>query len=298
MIKDKKKFLIVGLRKNIGITIGNSLRRVLLTSIKGYTVSAFRINKIKHEYESIDGVYEDINNIILNLKQIIFKNINNPKRKIYIINIKLLNKKIFFSKYIEKYTKDFKIINKDLKILNCSKNIKLNIKLIITYGRGYIPANNNLIIDNYINKKNKKYIIKIDSIYTPIINVKYKICKYENIKEKLIISITTNKTITPIKALYKSVYKLIYYYYNIIKHDKFNKNKKKINPTKKLFKLNFKYFKYFKYFNNDKLFLFFKKNYINNINEFKKKYKVIINKTKNKYLLNLIKKIYKELINN
>ncbi|XBT18565.1 MAG: hypothetical protein ABNO82_00450 [Candidatus Shikimatogenerans sp. Tder] len=283
----KNKIIIKNLNKNHGITIGNSLRRILITSIKGFAISAIKINNIKHEYESIEGIYEDINNIILNIKQIILKiyNIKNiNKKKIYIIKVKLKNKKQFLAGHIEKFTKIFKIINKDFVILNFSKNIKIDIKFFITYNKGYIPSNENILINKYEYKKKIKNLIKIDSIYTPIKNVNYYIKKNNN-KENLFINIITNNTLSPLKALYKSTCILLYYYNNII-----NTYKKKKDI--KILKIDFKYFKYLKYFNNEKLLIFLKKNNINNIKEFKKKYKILFKNTKNKFLLKLIKKIY------
>ncbi|WXB47349.1 MAG: hypothetical protein V9V01_00925 [Candidatus Shikimatogenerans sp. Tmey] len=286
------KILIRNINKNHGVTIGNSLRRILMTSIKGFAISAIKISNIKHEYESIEGVYEDINDIILNIKQIILKekNLKNKNMKeVYIIKIRLKNKKKFLAKYIEKFTNKFKIINKNFIILNFSKNITLNINFFITYNKGYIPSEENTLINKYIHNKKINNIIKIDSIYTPIKNVSYYIKKKDN-KENLFINIITNKTLSPTNALYKAINILLYYYNRIIIN---SLNKKiKIKKNIELLKLNFKYFKYFKYFNNEKLLIFLKKNNISNIDEFKKKYKKIVKKTKNKFLLKLIKKIY------
>ncbi|XBT18625.1 MAG: hypothetical protein ABNO60_00555 [Candidatus Shikimatogenerans sp. Tcar] len=288
-IKDNK-IIINNLNKNHGITIGNSIRRILLTSIKGYAISAIKISNVKHEYQSIKGIYEDINNIILNIKQIILKgkNIKKNKKKIHVVKIKFTNENFFLAGDIEKFTKKFKVINKKFIILNFSKKIKINIKLFITYNYGYIPSNKNILINKYENKNKIHNLIKIDSIYTPIKNVSYFIKDVDNNKEKLFIKIITNNTLSKEKALYKSICILLNYYKTIISNYKI----KKKNKISKIFKINFKYFKFLKYFNNENLLSFIKKNGVNNIKKFKNKYKFLLTKTKNKFLLKLIKKIY------
>ncbi|XCC45257.1 MAG: DNA-directed RNA polymerase subunit alpha [Candidatus Shikimatogenerans sp. Ttur] len=213
--KKKKKIIISNLQSGFGITIGNSLRRVLINSSKGYAISAIKIKNINYEYTNLEGIYEDITDFILNLKKIRIKKIVKKKKKIYIINLKLKNKKKFLAKHIENYTNKFKIINKKLVLLNFSKNINFNIKLFITYGKGYIPSEDNLIINNY-EKKKKEKLIKIDSIYTPIINVKFKIKKIYNNNEKLIIFIKTDNTISVKLVLYKTIKKLLSYYNELI----------------------------------------------------------------------------------
>lgn len=286
----KKKILISNLNKNLSVTIGNSLRRILLSYMSGYTISAIKIKNIKHEYENLEGVYEDINDIILNFKQVIFKiNKDVKKKKIYIINVNLINKKNFLAGDIENFTKEFKIVNKNFIIFNISKNIEIFIKIFVTYGKGYVLFNKNKIINKYEKKKKIKNLIKIDSIYSPIINVKYFI-KEKNNKENLFIIITTNGSINPLVTLYKTIRILLYYYHNIIN---INKNsflkKKNINHLKYL---DFKYFKYFKYFNNNKILFFFKENKISSIKDFKSKYIFLKKKNKNKKILKIMKKIY------
>ncbi|XBT18131.1 MAG: hypothetical protein ABNO52_00745 [Candidatus Shikimatogenerans sp. Tser] len=283
----KKKILISNLNKNLSVTIGNSLRRILLSYMSGYTISAIKIKNIKHEYENLEGVYEDINDIILNFKQVIFKiNKDVKKKKIYIINVNLINKKNFLAGDIENFTKEFKIVNKNFIIFNISKNIEIFIKIFVTYGKGYVLFNKNKIINKYEKKKKIKNLIKIDSIYSPIINVKYFI-KEKNNKENLFIIITTNGSINPLVTLYKTIRILLYYYHNII-----NINKNSFLKKKNINHLKYLDFKYFKYFNNNKILFFFKENKISSIKDFKSKYIFLKKKNKNKKILKIMKKIY------
>ncbi len=198
------------LEPGFGITIGNSLRRVLLNSLEGYAISAIKINKINHEFSSIKGVLEDVPEIILNLKQIRFKlnaqdAISQPQK----IEINLKGKTVFTAGMIQDYTAEFSVTNPDLVICNMDASANLLIELTITRGRGYILAEDHNLKDLTTDH------IAIDSIYTPIKNVKYAI---ENTRveqrtdfEKLLIDIQTDGTIHPELALKEAAKILIHH---------------------------------------------------------------------------------------
>ncbi len=187
------------LEPGFGVTVGNSLRRVLLSSLEGYAISAIRIEGVDHEFTTIKGVTEDVTEIILNLKQVRFKKkldteIFNEK-----IEILIKNKEQFTAGMIGEVTNHFEITNPNLVICNMNSNINLKIELNIIKGRGYIPADENKARELSIGW------IATDSIFTPIKNVKYTI---ENTRveqrtdfEKLILEVTTDGTIHPEDAV-------------------------------------------------------------------------------------------------
>ncbi|WGH26129.1 MAG: DNA-directed RNA polymerase subunit alpha [Candidatus Shikimatogenerans bostrichidophilus] len=225
-------FKLFYLNSGFGITIGNSLRRVLLSSLYGYAISYFKINNIKHEFTSIKGIIEDVTEIVLKLKQIRFKIKNIKEKNITKEKIKInINSKIkkIYAGYIDKFSKYFEVINKDLIICNKEKNVKLKIYLIVNKGKGYVDSEH---------KKKYKDFISIDSFYTPIIKVSFKIKNidinnYENEEELEIlkIKILTDGSIKPINALIKSSKILIKIFNIFYKKKKFyiykNKNKNK-----------------------------------------------------------------------
>ncbi|MDH3004445.1 MAG: DNA-directed RNA polymerase subunit alpha [Candidatus Shikimatogenerans sp. JK-2022] len=278
-------FKIFPINNGYGITLGNTLRRILLSSLYGYSVSYFKIKKVLHEFTYIKGIIEDITEIILNLKKIKFKLKKNKKIKKEIINIKI-NKKdnIFYAGNIQKFTKNFEIINKKLIILNKDNKKKFNIKLLVDRGKGYIPSEK---------KKKYKKFIPIDSIYTPIINVSYKIINYNQKKIKynkeiLIINILTDGSISPIKALIKSSNILIKIF-NLFNNKKNYYKYIKIKNLKKIkFKLNNKFKK--------KDFSIKTINFLNYLNIFKWKDLIILNKKKLLKIKNINNKILKEII--
>ncbi|UOQ38226.1 DNA-directed RNA polymerase subunit alpha [Candidatus Karelsulcia muelleri] len=199
--KNRGKFLIKPLSTGFGITLGNSLRRVLISYLEGYAIYYIMINGVKHEFSYIDGVIENLTEIILNLKQIRFK----LKSKIY----KKIPEQftIFLTKKKSKITAGdlcgsitcFEVLNPNLLILNKELDTNLKITLGIKKGVGYIPVEK---------KKNKIGKIPIDTIFSPIINVSLKVetCEVNNCYEydSLIIDIRTDGSITPKKALKKA----------------------------------------------------------------------------------------------
>lgn len=190
------RFVIQPLEKGYGVTVGNMLRRVLLSSLHGAAITSIKVNDIQHEFTQIDGVYEDITEIILNLKQVRLKLINKRPEK---VNLTLTGPMDFKAGTIKNFTNDFEILNPDLHIATLNEDAKVDIELRIGKGRGYITADENKEADQPIG------VIAIDSIFTPVINVRYFI---ENTRvgqktdfEKLILEIETDGSVTPDDAL-------------------------------------------------------------------------------------------------
>ena len=188
------------LEPGFGQTVGNSLRRVLLSSLEGYAISAVRIAGVDHEFSTIKGVVEDVVDILLNLKQIRLKQLIHDDdintEKIYLT---VTGKDVFRASDIEEHTNVFKVMNPDLEICHMEPYVNLELELTVTKGRGYVPADENLPKDAPIG------VIPIDAIYTPIKNVSYKI---ENTRvgqrtdyEKLNIVVKTDGTIHPEEAI-------------------------------------------------------------------------------------------------
>lgn len=188
------------LEPGFGQTIGNSLRRILLSSLEGYAISAVRVAGVDHEFSTIKGVVEDVVDIVLNMKQIRLKPVNvaegSEEEKIYVT---ISGKEEFLAGDIETSTNVFKVMNPDLHICTMEPNVSLEIEFTITKGRGYVAADENLPKDAPIG------VIPIDAIYTPIKKVSYKV---ENTRvgqrtdyEKLTIELKTDGTIHPEIAL-------------------------------------------------------------------------------------------------
>ena len=187
------------LEPGFGVTIGNALRRVLLSSLEGYAISSIKIKGVDHEFSTIKGVMEDVTEIVLNLKQIRFKRTTEEDIASEKLFISLKGKDDFKAGDLEKNTTNFTITNPDLLICRMEKSVKLEIELNITKGRGYVPAEENKPKDATIG------VVPIDAIYTPIKNVKYSV---ENTRveqrtdyEKLIMDIKTDGTIHPEDAI-------------------------------------------------------------------------------------------------
>lgn len=185
------------LEKGYGVTIGNALRRILLSSLEGYAITSVKISGVLHEFSAIDGVVEDVSEMILNMKKIRFKKAQDILENK--INIKVKGQDTFTAGDIEKFTPYFNILNPDLIICHLDSSKELEVEIIVEKGRGYVsadePRNNDLPFGH----------IAIDSIYTPIKNVKYSI---ENTRveqktdyEKLILDIETDGSIHPEDAL-------------------------------------------------------------------------------------------------
>ena len=203
------KFEFKPLEPGYGITVGNALRRVLLSSLEGFAISSIRIDGVKHEFDTIPGVKEDVTNIILNLKKVDLKQVveDTDFEK---ATISVSGQEVFTAGDISKALSGFEVLNPDLVICHLDPSASFNLELTINKGRGWVPAEEQDIPTDDIN------ILAIDSIYTPIKNVKYTI---ENFRvdqktdyDKLIIEITTNGSILPKDALKEAAKILIYHF--------------------------------------------------------------------------------------
>lgn len=196
------------LEPGFGATIGNALRRVLLSSLEGFSITSIKIAGVDHEFSTVKGIIEDVTEIILNLKQVRIKRALNDGEvgpdKIF---LSIKGKDQFLAGDIEAHTNVYTVTNPDLVICNMEKSVHLEIELTIGKGRGYVPAEEQTIDSSVIG------VIAIDSIYTPVKNVRYKV---ENTRveqktdyEKLIVEIKTDGTIHPEEAIKESAKILI-----------------------------------------------------------------------------------------
>jgi len=193
------RFIVQPLERGYGVTLGNALRRIMISSLPGNAIVAIRINDIQHEFSTIKGVIEDVSEIILNLKEVIFKDLTGNSNK---ISFKISGPAEFKAKHIQDATADFKVLNPDQYIATLNKEATLDVELRMGFGIGYVPS-----------EENKKYelplgFIPVDSLFSPIINVNYVI---ENTRvgqktdyEKLVFEITTNGSMEPELALIMS----------------------------------------------------------------------------------------------
>ena len=203
------KFEFRPLEPGFGVTIGNSLRRILLSSLEGYAINTIRIAGVEHEFSSIPGVKEDVTNIILNLKQVRFKQVveefENEK-----VSITVENSNEFKAGDIGKYLTGFEVLNPELVICHLDSKASMQIDLTINKGRGYVPAEENREFCTDVN------VLPIDSIYTPIRNVKYSVEPYrveqKTDYDKLIIEVSTDGSIHPKDALKEAAKILIYHF--------------------------------------------------------------------------------------
>jgi DNA-directed RNA polymerase subunit alpha len=165
------KFEFRPLEPGYGLTVGNALRRVLLSSLEGFAITTVKIESIEHEFSTIPGVVEDVTEIILNLKQIRFKRqIEDIEEES--INVTVGGQDQFKAADLQKFISGFQVLNPSMVICNLEKGVKLNMEISIEKGRGYVPAE--------VNKKTNAPFgaISIDSIFTPVKNVKYSIENY------------------------------------------------------------------------------------------------------------------------
>jgi DNA-directed RNA polymerase subunit alpha len=203
------KFEFRPLEPGYGLTVGNALRRVLLSALEGFAVTSVRIEGVEHEFSTIPGVVEDVTEIILNLKQVRFKrqieDIDNES-----VSMSLSGKEAITAGDFQKFISGFQILNPDLVICNLDSKTSINMELTIEKGRGYVPAEEN-------KKANAPMgTIYTDSIYTPVKNVKYSI---ENFRveqktdyEKLVFEIQTDGSINPKDALTEAAKTLIHHF--------------------------------------------------------------------------------------
>lgn len=195
------KFEFRPLEPGYATTIGNALRRILLSSLEGYAISTIKIEGVNHEFATIPGVLEDVTNIILNLKQVRFRALV-PDATEETVSLTISSQKQFLAGELNGKLSSFEVLNPELVICHIDEAYSLTIELSINKGRGYIPADEKQVDTA---KENELQTIAIDSIYTPIRNVKYFTENYrveqKTDYEKLILEITTDGSIHPLQAL-------------------------------------------------------------------------------------------------
>lgn len=203
------KFEFRPLEPGYGVTIGNALRRILLSSLEGYAICNIRIDGVKHEFATIPGVKEDVTNVILNLKMVRLKRVVEDT-EFEKATIKVSGQDVFKAGDIGKVLNGFEVLNPELVICHMDPNTSFQIDLNINKGRGYVSADENRNANDTIDT------IAIDSIYTPIINVKYTVDNYrveqKTDYEKLTLEITTDGSIQPKDALKEAAKILIQHF--------------------------------------------------------------------------------------
>jgi len=210
------KFEFRPLEPGFGVTIGNALRRILLSSLEGYAINTVRIAGVEHEFSSVPGVKEDVTNIILNLKQVRFKQtveeFEHEK-----VSITIENTTEFKAGDISNHLTGFEVLNPDLVICHLDSKASMQMDLNINKGRGYVTSDENREFCTDVN------VLPIDSIYTPIRNVKYSVEQFrveqKTDYEKLILEITTDGSIAPKDAL-KEASKILIYHFMLFSDEK------------------------------------------------------------------------------
>jgi DNA-directed RNA polymerase subunit alpha len=214
------KFEFRPLEPGYGITVGNSLRRILLSSLEGYAITTVKIEGVEHEFSTITGVMEDVTEIILNLKQIRFKNqiddVDDEK-----IMVTITGQEEFKAGDLNKFLSGFRVLNPELVICHMEEDVKLQFEMTINKGRGYVPSEENKPMDAEFG------LISMDSIFTPIKNVQYSIENYrveqKTDYEKLILEIITDGSIHPKDAL-KEAAKILIYHFMLFSDEKITLN--------------------------------------------------------------------------
>jgi DNA-directed RNA polymerase subunit alpha len=205
----KGKFEFRPLEPGYGITVGNALRRILLSSLEGYAITTLKIEGVEHEFSTITGVIEDLTQIILNIKQIRFKkqieDVNEEK-----IMVSLTGQEEFKAGDLTRFLSGFKVLNPELVICRMETDVKLQMEITISKGRGYVAADENKPADPEFG------LIAVDAIFTPIKNVKYAVENYrveqKTDYEKLVIEIESDGSIHPKDALKEAAKILIYHF--------------------------------------------------------------------------------------
>jgi DNA-directed RNA polymerase subunit alpha len=212
------KFEFRPLEPGYGQTVGNALRRILLSSLNGFAICSIRIDGVAHELDTVPGVKEDVTNIILNLKQVRFKQRNaEVEEETATINLKGVD--VLKAGDFNSVLANFEVLNPDLVICNIDPEFSLNLTFHINKGRGWVPADEN----REMLSGNDLHEIAIDSIYTPIKNVKYSVENYrveqKTDYEKLVLEVTTDGSIHPKEAL-KEAAKILIHHFMLFSDDK------------------------------------------------------------------------------
>ena len=205
----KGQFEFRPLEPGYGITVGNAIRRILLSSLEGYAITGIKIEGVDHEFATIDGVVEDVTDLILNLKQVRFKQqIDGTDTEK--VNLSVSGQDKLTAGDIGKFTSAFQVLNPDLVICTMERSVKIQMELTIDKGRGYVPSEENRVEDAPVG------FIPIDSIFTPIKNVNYSIENYrveqKTDYEKLVIDIESDGSVHPKEALKEAATILIQHF--------------------------------------------------------------------------------------
>ena len=191
------RFELEPLERGFGTTIGNALRRVMLSSLPGSAISSIKIDGVLHEFQTIEGVYEDVTTIILNLKGVVFKNHSNEEK---IVRINTTKEGEITAGDIE-HDADIEVINKDKVIATLAKGASLNMEMTVSNGRGYVRSEDNKKIHDI----KKAGVIAIDSLYSPIERVSYEVANarvgQDESYDKLILDVWTNGSMKPEEAI-------------------------------------------------------------------------------------------------
>ncbi len=204
------KFEFRPLEPGYGITIGNALRRILLSSLEGYAISTIKIESVDHEFSTISGVMEDVTEIVLNIKQVRFKKKGEDfdEEK---VNVTITGQETFTAGDINRFLTGFEILNPDLVICHMEPEVKLQMTFTINKGRGYVTSEENKPVETEFG------VVPVDSIYTPIKNVKYSIedfrVEQKTDFEKLLLEIETDGSILPKDALTQAAQILIQHFF-------------------------------------------------------------------------------------
>ncbi len=205
----KGQFEFRPLEPGYGITVGNAIRRILLSSLEGFAITGIKIEGVDHEFATIDGVVEDVTDLILNLKQVRFKQqIDGTDTEK--VNLSVSGQDKLTAGDIGKFTSAFQVLNPDLVICTMERSVKIQMELTIDKGRGYVPSEENRVEDAPVG------FIPIDSIFTPIKNVNYSIENYrveqKTDYEKLVIDIESDGSVHPKEALKEAATILIQHF--------------------------------------------------------------------------------------
>jgi DNA-directed RNA polymerase subunit alpha len=190
------RFIVQPLEKGFGVTIGNAMRRVLLSSLPGNAITAFRVDGVMHEFTTIPGIVEDVPEVVLNLKQVRMKMINKKANRVV---VPLKGPAAFTAGDIQKATPDLEILNPSLRIATLNADVNAELELRIGRGIGYVTADENKLADQATG------VITMDAIFTPIRNVRYFVettrVGQQTDYEKLALEVETDGSITPEDAL-------------------------------------------------------------------------------------------------
>ncbi len=218
------------LEPGYGITIGNALRRILISSLEGYAICSIKISGIEHEFATIPGVIDDVTNIILNLKQVRFrrKEDHDVDQEVFTVRVNG-GKSQLLAGDLNDSLQNFEVLNTELVIAEMDKSAKFEMEIRINKGRGYVPADENRTPNDAIG------VIPVDSIYTPIRNVRYSIDQYRVEQrtdfEKLTIEILTDGSISPKDALTEAA-KILIFHFMLFSDERIIEEEIKVEPIK------------------------------------------------------------------